>query len=121
MTAAAAYHKFMTDFGLTAYPRTAVPEDAVYPYLVYDWTTADFDEPVPVTMEMFFYTESEAEPNRAASQFRKYVEQNGYVEYGDGAIWVTAGNPYCQALTDAGDYNVKRRLINLNLEFIGGY
>ena len=42
MTAESALHKFWSGFGIKAYPTTAVPDDAVFPWLTYEVQTGFF-------------------------------------------------------------------------------
>lgn len=112
-----ALNKFFNDF-MTAYPSTAVPTDAVFPYMTYEAITDDFDHPVSITAQMYFKTHSEAEPNRYAEEFAEYIGRGGtLMPYDTGAFWVTKGSPFCQSLAEV-DNSYKRRVINLNIEFI---
>lgn len=36
----------------------------------------------------------------------------------EGYIWVKTGSPWCQSLTDDTDKAIKRRYINITLEFL---
>ena len=43
MTKEAALHSFFNSFNIPGYPSSAVPEDAVFPWLTYDLTTSAWD------------------------------------------------------------------------------
>ena len=35
----------------------------------------------------------------------------------DGVIWIKKGNPWCQSLQDSEDLRIKRRYLNITLEY----
>ena len=58
MTKEAALYQFFSSFGLEAYAETAVPEDAVFPYLTYQAATSAFEEgEVSLTVNLWYHTE----------------------------------------------------------------
>lgn len=117
MTAAAALDSFFNKF-MTAYPSTAVPSDAVYPYLTYENAADYFDNRLSITVQMFFHTESEAVPNAKAEELKKALGRGGtYIHYTGGAIYIAPGTPFCLALADE-DNTFKRRIFNLDIEYM---
>lgn len=113
----------LTYFGqfLTAYPAEAVPTDAAYPYITIENVADSFDEPVEVTAQLYFRTESEAIPNAKVAEISKAIGRGGIViPYDDGAIWVTKSTPFSQGLSEEDKAN-KRRILNLAFEFISNY
>ena len=119
MTKGAALQQFFSQF-LTAYTATSVPEDVVFPYLTYD---ADFDawggEPVSLTVNLWFYTESEAVPNAKADEISKALEGGAVLDMGNGEyIVLHRGSPWCQALRDETNNNVKRRYLNVTADYL---
>lgn len=106
-------------FGMTAYPSTAVPDDTVFPWLTYEYIVGGFGEPdVAIAVNMWFRTESESLPNQKAEEFRNYIKNNDLIECDEGLIWVKTGEPWCQSLTDESSPTVKRRYINVTLEYL---
>lgn len=119
MTKGAALQQFFSQF-LTAYTATSVPEDVVFPYLTYD---AVFDawggEPVSLTVNLWFYTESEAVPNAKADEISKALEGGAVLNMGNGEyIVLHRGSPWCQALRDETNNNVKRRYLNVTADYL---
>lgn len=119
MTKGAALQQFFSQF-LTAYTATSVPEDVVFPYLTYD---AVFDawggEPVSLTVNLWFYTESEAIPNAKADEISKALEGGAVLDMGNGEyIVLHRGSPWCQALRDETNNNVKRRYLNVTADYL---
>lgn len=119
MTKGAALQQFFGQF-MTAYASNAVPDDAVLPYLTYD---AVFDAwgggAVSLTVNMWFHTTSEAVPNAKVQEFSEALGIGGKLLPVDGGyIWLKRGSPFCQALADDTDKNIKRRYINVTAEFL---
>lgn len=119
MTKGAALQQFFSQF-LTAYTATSVPEDVVFPYLTYD---AVFDawggEPVSLTVNLWFYTESEAVPNAKVDEISKALEGGAVLDMGNGEyIVLHRGSPWCQALRDETNNNVKRRYLNVTADYL---
>lgn len=118
-TKAAALHEFFSSFGLTAYVNTSVPDDVTFPYLTYEFISGAFnDTPASITVNLWFFTESEAIPNRKAEEISRVIGQSGkLISCDDGLIWIKRGSPFCQSLTDDTDPGIKRRYMNITLEY----
>ena len=120
MTATGSLYNFFSGFGIPAYPSNAVPDDTTFPWLTYDVATGFFgDGDIPITVNLWYHTESEADPNRKAAEIAEAVGFNGALITCDtGAIWIKRSAPFCQNLADENDPLIKRRLINLALEYL---
>lgn len=119
MTKGAALQQFFEQF-LPAYPVTSVKEDVKLPYLTY---SAVFDawggEPVSLTVNMWFRTESEAVPNAKVQELSDALGSGCVTLPIDGGyIWLTRGSPFCQSLADEADSQIKRRYINVTAEYL---
>ena len=117
-TKAAAFHGFMSSLGLPAYAATAVPSDAEMPYITYTWAEGAWgDGSTAVQADIWYRTESEAEPNAKVAELSKRLGPGGVcLPCEAGVLWVRRGSPFAQAVEDA-DNSVKRRYINLEIEF----
>lgn len=106
--------------GLRFYRNTAVPEDAELPYGTYEYVAGDFDSgPVPITVNLWFRTTSEALPDEKAQELWDRVGRGGAVIPCDGGyIWLKRSGANWQSLTDATDGNIKRRYANLSVEYL---
>lgn len=119
MTKGAALYQFFNQF-MAAYPVAAVPEDVIFPYLTYEnvidsWTGGE----VAMTVNLWFYTESEAIPNAKVEQISKTIGIGGItVPCNGGFIWIKRGSPFSQPLTDDTAPGIKRRYINLSAEYM---
>lgn len=120
MTKEQALHKFFNSFGITGHRNTSVPDGAELPYLTHDTPISSFDEdPVSITLHLYFRTDSEAVPDAKAEEIRKAIGPGGKLLRCDGGmIWLKWGSPWCQSLVDDTDPNIKRRYINITAEYL---
>jgi hypothetical protein len=120
MTKGEALYGFFSRFGMNAYAATAVPDDVVFPYLTYDaifdtWESGE----VGLTVNLWFYTDSETVPNAKAQEISDAIGSGGVTVSCDGGfIWIKRGSPFAQPLTDDTAPGIKRRLINLSVEYM---
>lgn len=119
MTKAQALQAWFERF-LPAYTSASVPEDVVFPWLTYDAVFSAFGgERVSITVNLWYYTESEALPNAKAEEISKAIGYGGtLLQCDDGYIWLTRGSPFCQSIKDDSDPNIKRRYINISAEYL---
>lgn len=119
-TKAAAIHKFLSGFGIPAYAVSSVPDDAEMPYITYTLTTDAFTGyESNMEADIWYYGDGEVAPNAKAQELSDALGIGGRMLQCDGgAIWIKRGSPFCQVLADSNDDKVKRRYINLSLEFI---
>lgn len=120
MTKEEALYQFFNGFGIPAYPATAVPPDAVFPWITYDVTTGSWrDGEVSLTVNIWYYTSDEAEPTAKARELEAAIPDGGVPVGCDGGfVWLKRGSPWCQNLTDDTDSNIKRRYINVSAEYM---
>lgn len=123
MTKAAALQQFFSSFGIPAYASSAVPDDAVFPWLTYDLSTSAWDDgDVSLTVNLWYYTTSEAVPNAKAEEISKAIGLGGkLLPCDEGVIWLKRGSPWCQSLHDDSDSMIKRRYINMTADYMTFY
>lgn len=118
MTKAAALQSFFSRF-LTAYPVTSVPDCAAFPYLTYEPTIGAWGDQTGITVNLWYYTTSETDPNAKAAQMSESIGMGGILLPCDGgAIWIKRGSPWCQNIRDDADPMIKRRYINVTAEYL---
>lgn len=119
MTKEAALHAFFEQF-LPSYAASAVPEDVVFPYLTYELITGAWEEgEVGLTVNLWYYTTSEAAPNAKVREISAAIGMSGtLVPCDNGAIWFKRGSPWAQSLTDSTDTRIKRRHLNVTVEYL---
>ena len=105
---------------LTAYPSTSVPVDVTFPYLTYEPIFDNFfGGEVGLTVNLWFYTTSEAIPNAKAQEIADAIGLGGTTLPCDGGyIWIKRGSPFSLSQSDADNDNVKLRSINVTVEFL---
>ena len=120
MTITAALYEFFSSFGIEAYPVNSVPEKVNFPWLTYETTLGNWgDNPVSIGVNLWYHTESEAEPNAKVKQISDAIGKGGkLLKCDDGTIWVKRGEPWCNSLTSESDSTIKQRAMNITLEFL---
>lgn len=118
MTKGAAINQFFNNF-LTAYPATSVPDNAQMPYLTYDYMDGSFyDGSYNMAVNLWYRTTNEAEPNAKAQEMSRAIGSTGLIIRCDGGgLWIKRGTPFCQVVKDV-DNAIKRRYINVIVEFL---
>ena len=121
MTPEAAIYQFLASFGIPAYAATSVPDQATFPYISYELVVGEWlaDE-VNMTVNVWYRTESEAVPNAKVREIGERIGMGGVLLHCDGGVlWVKKGSPWAQAVTVEGeDEKVKRRYVNINIEYL---
>ena len=115
MTAGEALYGFFSGFGIPAYPNTEVPEDAVFPFLTYSMSMGAWGQTVSLTVQLWYHTQSEAEPTAKAMEIHDAIGLGGKQLGCDrGSIWLRMGNPWCLSLAQEDDKTVKLRQMNID-------
>lgn len=121
MTPEAAIYGFLNGFSIPAYASASVPDQAQFPYITYDLVLGEWGQPeVNMPVNVWYRTESEAQPNAKVREIGERIGMGGVLLHCDGgALWVKKGSPWAQAVTVEGeDEKVKRRYININIEYL---
>lgn len=115
-----AIYGFLSGFDLPAWAASQVPEEAELPYLTYQVGTAAFGEgETALTVDLWYRTEEEAIPNEKADQLARAIGRGGVLlPCESGGLWLKRGSPFCQNLTDPTDPGIKRRYLNLTVEYM---
>lgn len=121
MTPEAAIYTFLSGFSIPAYAASSVPDQAQFPYITYElvlglWEGTEVNVPVNV----WYRTESEAIPNAKVREISQAIGLGGTTVPCDGGmLWIKRGMPWAQSVTVEGeDDKVKRRYVNINIEFL---
>lgn len=122
MKRAEAYHQFMSSFGLEAFEQNAVPtgDDApAFPYLTYSYIEGEFGEQVGEIVNLWYRSTSWVEANEKTEEISAAIGRGGILlPYDNGAIWLQRGSPLAQSMGDDKDDLIKRKYINITVEFI---
>ena len=119
MSKASALYSWFSGFGITAYEESNVKSNPTFPYLTYTYTMGDFDSgEVPIIVNLWYRTESNVTIDAKAEQIYDAIGRGGVmIPVSNGAIWLKRGSPFCQALSEPSDANIRRRYINITAEF----
>ena len=113
------FSRFANEHGLSLYPNTAIPDEAVLPYMTYEYKDSAFrDEMVPITVNIWKRTTSEAEMNNLVRDFREYLEDNSKIRCDNGLIFLYTGSPFAIGSEKQDDRYIKLRSINITLDFL---
>lgn len=121
MAPEAAIYGFLNGFSIPAYASASVPDQAQFPYITYDLVLGEWGQPeVNMPVNVWYRTESEAQPNAKVREIGERIGMGGVLLHCDGGVlWVKKGSPWAQAVTVEGeDEKVKRRYVNINIEFL---
>lgn len=119
MTKEEALYSFFSGFGIDAYSDTAVPDDCTFPWLTYDIKTAAFgDAPVSLNVNVWYYGTSELDISDKVKEISERIGRGGItLPCDDGFVWLNRGSPWCSAIRDDRDKNIKRRFLNVTAEY----
>lgn len=118
MTKAAAIYQFWSGFGLTAYEENTVPTDAAFPYVTYQLVTDGFNREVSTTASLWYRGESWTAINAKTEEIAKHIGLGGKIIKCDGGrIWIKRGQPFAQNMGDESDDLIKRKYLNVNIEY----
>ena len=119
MTKAAAIYQFWSSFGLTAYEENTVPTDAAFPYITYQLVTDSFDREIAATSSLWYRSESWTAINAKTEEISQKISRGGKIIPCDGgAIWLKRGQPFAQSMRDESDDLIKRKYLNITVEFM---
>lgn len=122
-TKAAAIQGFLSGFGIPAYAAASVPDDASEPYLTYNLVDGAWgDAEQAMQVDIWYYGDGEAALNAKVQEISNAIGLSGVLLRCDaGCIWVKRGSPFAQAVTESTDDRMKRRYVNIDLEYFTSY
>lgn len=116
-----AIHTFWSQFGLPAYDENTVPDEAEMPYITYDVGVGSLGDFINLNGSLWYRSTSWREISQKADEIEKTVKNNGYyildIE-NRGHLFITAGFPFYQRMSEPADDMVRRIYFNLNAEFL---
>lgn len=123
MTKSGALFSFFSRFGLDVYEENTVyslENPPAMPYLTYEQSTDSFsnDSGVYITVNLFYRSTSWTAINAKTEEISAVIGNGGkIIDFDGGHIWIKRGRPFARNLSDPADDMVRRKLINLQLEF----
>ena len=117
-TKAAAIYQFWSGF-LTAYEENTVPEDAVFPYITYQFVEDSMGNEVAMSASVWYRGSSWLDANAKAQEISEQIGRGGVLLTCDGGkIWIKRGVPFAQNMGDESDDLIKRKYLNITAEFL---
>lgn len=114
-----ALHSFFSQFGLTAYEETTVPDNAQLPYLTYEFSTGEFDTQVAGSFSLWYRDSSWSNVISKSEQISNFIGRGGVmISYTGGGAWITKSEPWVQRMSDSSDEFIRRMIHNISIEFI---
>lgn len=119
MTKNKALYAWFNEF-MPFYRASSVPDDVKFPYGTYEYIEDSWDAgEIGMTVNLWFYTGSEATPDEKAQALSERIGYSGTLVPCDGGyIWIKRGSPFCQSLVYQENTAIKRRYINLTIEYL---
>lgn len=115
-----ALHQFWSGFGVPAYDKNTVPDDATYPRITYDVTVNEFGIPTSLFASIWDRNTSWGRITGIAHEIASRLSEGGYmVAYDGGVLWVKKGNPFQQRMGDPDD-TIRRIIVNIEVEYLEG-
>ena len=122
MTKAAAMYQFWKLFGLSTYEENSVPTGdnaPAMPYLTYQFSTDSFGNEVALSASLWYRSTSWTQANEKAEEISETIGRGGiFLPCDGGAIWLKRGTPFAQNMGDESDDKIKRKYLNLVVEFL---
>jgi hypothetical protein len=126
VTKAAAINEFWNSFGLKAFEENTLldvdengqeikPE---FPYITYQLVTDSFDREVATTANIWYRTTGWKAINAKTEEISAHIGLGGKIIKCDGGrIWIKRGQPFAQNMGDESDDLIKRKYLNVNIEY----
>lgn len=117
-----AVQEFWSSFGIPAYDKNTVPDDAVMPYITYEVSTGSMDSVLSWNASLWYRTKSWRDIELKALQIARAIGGMGYysIKIDEGYLWLTQGTPFAQRVPDDDD-TVRRIYLNVTAEFLTAY
>lgn len=116
-----ALQTFWESFGIPAYDENTLPtgDDApAFPYITYDAVVSNLGYPVAMSASIWDYSTSWSRVTTKMTEIQSAIGRGGKIlPIDDGAIWITAGTPFAQRMSDSNDM-IRRIFINISAEYL---
>ena len=89
-----------------------------FPYITYEASTSDFDEPLALTASIWYHSLSWVAISQKADEIGNALGLGGVkIPYDGGQIWIQRGTPFAQRMSDPDRY-IRRIVLNIVIEFL---
>lgn len=125
MTKAQAFHDFWNSFGVIAYEENSVPKTAdgatrpEFPYITYQYISDSSFNSANTVASIWGYSTSWEWLNDKADEISQHLGLSGKLLMCDnGALWVRRGSPFAESMGDDSNRFIKRKILNVSIEFL---
>ena len=117
MNKAQALNDFWSSFGIPAYEQNSVPDGAKLPYITYETAISSFGEPTVINASLWDKSTSWQTVQQKADSIMTALNNGGFVST-DNRFWVKMATPFQQRLAEPEDYDIRRIVLNLEIEYL---
>ena len=124
MTKEGALYSFWRGFSLPAFEENSVPtgENAPdFPYITYQVATNNLYNDVALTGSIWYDSTSWKEINAKAEEISEHINNAKPIKCDNGYVWIKKGNPISQSLGDPLNDKIKRKIINIEVNYLTEY
>ena len=121
MNKAQAVNAFFNSFSLKAYDAFTVPDDAVLPYITYEFEDGDIDTPVTLTASLWDRDTSWETLTKKSNEIAKRIAEMYPIQFDGGYIQLATGTPFSQRMRDENDDTIRRIILNIQAEYLSAY
>lgn len=120
-----ALQTFWASFDLEAIDNTILLDEKTrqelgidFPYITYEASTSDFDEPLALTASLWYHSLSWGAISQKADEIGDALGLGGVkIPYDGGQALIQRGTPFAQRLSDPDRY-IRRIVLNIVVEFL---
>lgn len=115
-----ALNNWFNQFGIPFYLETNVPSEneIEYPYGTYQSVIGNWTDEASIAVRVYDRSNKEIRINKFVDSLAEQLKHGTMVLCDEGAMHLTAGSPFCQAITDKEDRTIRSRYINVNIEYL---
>ena len=126
-----AYRAFWGGFGVLAFEENSIPDDTVidaliksgtaqakYPMIAYEVIIDDLGNAVYPSASIYDKSTSWERIDTLANTISNRIQNMGTIRLDNGRMFITKGSPFAQHMGDDENFDIKRIVLNLGVEFL---
>lgn len=121
MDKAQAINQFWNGFDLPAYDAYTVPQNISLPYITYEVSTAELDEPVLLSASLWYRDSGWEAIEKKADEIARRIKKMNPIRVDNGGVYITQGSPFKQRGDDPDDSTIRKMLLYINVEYLTSY
>ena len=125
-----AYNAFWGDFGVLAFEENSIPDDTViqalidagvapakYPMIAYEVIVDDLNNAIYPSASIYDKSSSWERIDKLVNTISARIQNMGTIKLDNGRMFITKGSPFAQHMGEGEDFDIKRIVLNLGVEF----